>query len=343
MSDWAELLSQFTELTRRICGESEGLQARRLSELLDHLQRRYKLLGRAVMNKKNQNEVLLNENQENIKNINITVTWAEDCLALITKQINVSDEKQLLQTISRLETAQAEAIKQRLALDEYSGQVGVNNPVYQQSRGKVERIIQMLPKRVGFLVDRKERAVKLRESLAEFQDFLAEMRQRRNSNLSAPDLMKLRLAVTDQEFQMTKLNNDFLLLEREVTGNGMDIEHGLAADMKKLKENWLSLQEEVRKMSASNLNGNTEDVRSPTESVVSLGTISTTTSQEMMASPSTQSVSPLSDEVASSSPSDSAVARCKQVSAWLCSLGEISAPVLFIDGGVFLPTWDSTF
>ena len=96
-------------------------------------------------------------------------------------------------------------------------------------------------------------------------------------------------------------------------------------------------------MSAGNLNGNTEEVRSPAESVVSLGTISTTTSQEMMASPSTQSVSPLSDEVASSSPSDSAVARCKQVSAWLCSLGEISAPVLFIDGGVFLPTWDSTF
>ena len=252
------------------------------------------------------------------------MSWAEDCLALITKQINVSDVSQLLQTISRLETAQAEAIKQRLALDEYSGQVGVNNPVYQQSRGKVERIIQMLPKRVGFLVDRKERAVKLRESLAEFQDLVAELRQKRNSNLSAPDLMKLRLAVTDKEFQMTKLNNDFLLLEREVTGSGMDIEPSLAADMKKLKENWLNLLEEIRKTSASNLNGNTEEVRSPAESVVSLvGTISTTTSQEMMASPSTQSVSPLSDEVASSSPSDSAVARCKQVSAWLLTLGEM--------------------
>ena len=324
MSDWAGFLSQFTELTRRISAESEGLQARRLSEVLENLQKRYKLLGKGVMNKKNQNDVLLTENQENIKNINITVTWAEDCLALITKQINVSDVNQLLQTISRLETAQAEAIKQRLALDEYSGQVGVNNPVYQQSRGKVERIIQMLPKRVGFLVDRKEKAVKLRETLAEFQDLVAEMRQKRNSNLSAPDLMKLRLAVTDKDFQMTKLNNDFLLLEREVTGSGMDIEPGLAADMKKLKENWLNLLEEIRKMSASNLNGNTEEVRSPAESVVSLvGTISTTTSQEMMASPSTQSVSPLSDEVASSSPSDSAGARCKQVSAWLFSLGEI--------------------
>ena len=324
MSDWAGFLSQFTELSRRISAESEGLQARRLSEVLENLQKRYKLLGKGVMNRKNQNDVLLTENQENIKNINITVSWAEDCLALITKQINVSDVSQLLQTISRLETAQAEAIKQRLALDEYSGQVGVNNPVYQQSRGKVERIIQMLPKRVGFLVDRKEKAVKLRESLAEFQDLVAEMRQKRNSNLSAPDMMKLRLAVTDKDFQMTKLNNDFLLLEREVTGSGMDIEPGLAADMKKLKENWLNLLEEIRKMSANNLNGNTEEVRSPAESVVSLvGTISTTTSQEMMASPSTQSVSPLSDEVASSSPSDCAVARCKQVSAWLFSLGEI--------------------
>ena len=121
---------------------------------------------------------------------------------------------------------------------------------------------------------------------------------------------------------MSKLNNDFLLLEREVTGSGMDLEPGLAADMKKLKENWLNLLEEI----------NTEEVRSPAELVVSLGTISTTTSQEMMASPSTQSVSPLSDEVASSStsPVDSAAAaaRCKQVSAWLCSLGKLYAYLL---------------
>ena len=322
MEDWASFLSQFTELSRKISSESDGLQARRFAEVLENLEKRYKILSKGVMNKKNQNDILLNENQENIRNINITVSWAEDCLALITKQVNVSDVDQLLQTISRLEKAQAEAIKQRLALDEYSGQVGVNNPVYQQSRGKVERIIQMLPKRLGFLADRKERAIKLRESVAEFQVFVSEMRRRKNSTTSAPEMMKQRLAVTDKEFQMTKLNNDFLLLEREVTGSGMDIESGLAADMKKLRENWLGLLEETRKMSASNLNGNTEEVRSPAESVVSLGTISTTTSQEMMASPSTQSVSPLSDEVVSSSPSDSAVARCKQVSAWLSSLGE---------------------
>ena len=87
MSDWAGFLSQFTELSRRISGESDGLQARRFSEVVDNLQKRYKLLGKGVMNKKNQNDVLLNENQENIKNINITVSWAEECLALITKQI----------------------------------------------------------------------------------------------------------------------------------------------------------------------------------------------------------------------------------------------------------------
>ena len=322
MEDWASFLSQFTELSRKISSESDGLQARRFAEVLENLEKRYKILSKGVMNKKNQNDILLNENQENIRNINITVSWAEDCLALITKQVNVSDVDQLLQTISRLEKAQAEAIKQRLALDEYSGQVGVNNPVYQQSRGKVERIIQMLPKRLGFLADRKERAIKLRESVAEFQVFVSEMRRRKNSTSSAPEMMKQRLAVTDKEFQMTKLNNDFLLLEREVTGGGMDLEPGLAADMKALKVSWLALLEDVRR-AASSVNGNTEEVQSPAESVVSLGTISTTTSQEMMASPSTVSGSPLSDEVAATSPADTA-ARCKQVSAWLHSLGQYS-------------------
>ena len=289
--------------------------------MVEIIEKRYKLLTKGVMNKKNQNDVLLNESQENIRNINITVSWAEDCLALITKQVNVSDVTQLLETISRLEKAQAEAIKQRLALDEYSSQVGVNNPVYQQSRGKVERIIQMLPKRVGFLADRKERLIRLKDALAEFQVFTAEMRRRKSFAQSAPDMMKQRLAVTDKEFQMTKLNNDFLLLEREVTGGGMDLEPGLSADMKELKISWLGLLEQMRRAASS------EEVQSPAESVVSLGTISTTTSQEMMASPSTQSVSPLSDEVAVSYAADIA-ARCKQVSAWLCSLG--GSKVIFI-------------
>ena len=289
--------------------------------MVEILEKRYKLLTKGVMNKKNQNDVLLNESQENIRNINITVSWAEDCLALITKQVNVSDMTQLLETISRLEKAQAEAIKQRLALEEYSSEVGVNNPVYQQSRGKVERIIQMLPKRVGYLADRKERLIKLKDSIAEFQVFTAEMRRRKSSAQSVPDMMKQRLVVTDKEFQMTKLNNDFLLLEREVTGGGMDLEPGLSADMKELKISWLGLLEQMRRAAS------TEEVQSPAESVVSLGTISTTTSQEMMASPSTQSVSPLSDEVAVSYAADIA-ARCKQVSAWLCSLGR--SKVIFI-------------
>ena len=265
MSDWAGFLSQFTELSRRISSESDGLQARRVTEVVEILEKRYKLLTKGVMNKKNQNDVLLNESQENIRNINITVSWAEDCLALITKQVNVSDMTQLLETISRLEKAQAEAIKQRLALEEYSSEVGVNNPVYQQSRGKVERIIQMLPKRVGFLADRKERLIKLKDSLAEFQVFTYEMRRRKSSAQSAPDMMKQRLAVTDKEFQMTKLNNDFLLLEREVTGGGMDLEPGLSADMKELKISWLGLLEQMRRAAS------TEEVQSPAESVVSLG------------------------------------------------------------------------
>ena len=284
----------------------------------------------------NENSVNNNEETKDFgKNLNTAVTWAEETLSLITKQVNVSDLSQLGDIIDKLESAQAEAINQRIVLDQFASHVGVNNEAYQQSRGKVERIVQMLPKRVGFLIDRRNKINKLMDNIKSCLSFLEEIKLRKSKAKSPQESVKLRLAVTDKEYDMNRLFNDFLILEREVTGSGLNMEEKLGQQIKFLKENWYSLAADVRKVS-NNLNGNPEasptrivpvEVSSPAESMYSLGSPSTTsTSQDMIASPTptTQSTSPMSEEVVSGQDSNhnNLIAKCKQIVGWLNNLGK---------------------
>ena len=290
----------------------------------------------------NENSVNNNDDSKDIgKNLNIAVTWAEDTLSLITKQVNVSNLSQLGDIIDKLETAQAEAINQRLVLDQFASQVGVNNEAYQQSRGKVERIVQMVPKRLGFLIDRRNKINKLVDNIKTCSLFIEEMKLKKSKAKSPQESVKVRLAVTDKEYDMNRLFNDFLILEREVTGSGLNMEDKLAQEIKSLKEKWFSLAADVRRVS-NNLNGNSEasptrivpvEVASPAESMYSLGSPSTTsTSQDMIASPTptTQSTSPMSEEVISSQDTahHNLIGKCRQIVGWLNNLGNFVSQLL---------------
>ena len=48
---------------------------------------------------------------------------------------------------------------------------------------------------------------------------------------------------------MNQMLNEFLLLEREVTGSGMDVKTQLAKKVRGLKDNWFSLLGDVRRVS----------------------------------------------------------------------------------------------
>ena len=61
--------------------------------------------------------------------------------------------------------------------------------------------------------------------------------------------------MSDKEYEMNQVFNEFLLLEREVTGAGMDVNPQLAKEVRMLKDNWFSLLNDVRKVS-NTLNGN---------------------------------------------------------------------------------------
>ena len=338
--DWQMELSQFISLGKRISAESDASQSRSILDNCDLADKRWKNIVKDITIKMNENSINNNEAKEMGQNLNVAVGWAEDTLTLITKQVNVTDVAQLEAIISQLEKAQAEAIKQRMVLDEFAAQVGVNNATYQQSRGKIERIIQMLPKRLGFLVERKNKIERLTKDVEQCQEFVDNMNEKRSKSISPQDSVKIRLNVSDKEYEINKLFNDFLSLEREVNGAGLNIETSVERQLKSLKESWYTLHSDVRKIS-NNLNGNGEtspsrrvpveveveaEAASPVESLPSLGSPSScSTSRDMIASPSTPSHSE-PEEASAGAGQDNAqnslIAKCKQVVGWLNNIGK---------------------
>ena len=103
--------------------------------------------------------------------------------------------------------------------------------VFQQTRAKVEIINQMLPKRLHYLVEKVIRLVEMVEGGARWVE---EAREKRTSNTTAQEQLKLRLAVSDKEYDMNQMFNEFLLLEREVTGFGMHVKTQLAKEVRGL-------------------------------------------------------------------------------------------------------------
>ena len=130
--------------------------------------------------------------------------------------------------------------------------LAVNSPVFQQTRAKVERINQMLPKRLHYLVEKVIRLVEMVEGGARWVE---KAREKRTSNTTAQEQLKMKLAVSDKENVMNQMLNEFLLLEREVTGSGMDVKTQLTKEVRGLKDNWFSLLGDVWRVSNS-LNGN---------------------------------------------------------------------------------------
>ena len=59
--------------------------------------------------------------------------------------------------------------------------------------------------------------------------------------------------MSDKEYEVNQ--NEFLLLERDVTGAGMDVNSQLAKEVRSLKDSWFSLLGVVRRVS-NTLNGN---------------------------------------------------------------------------------------
>ena len=63
----------------------------------------------------------------------------------------------MLKTVEQIQAAQVPLIKQRIDLDELAVQVANNSVVFRDAKAKVEKVGQVLPKRLSYLVKKPEK------------------------------------------------------------------------------------------------------------------------------------------------------------------------------------------
>jgi hypothetical protein len=189
------------------------------------------------------------------KNANLIDAWAEEALAALAKSCNVSELKDLRQNIRHLQVLQAGLADKKAVLEELLAQFGGNNATAcQESRHKLEKVGQLLPKRLANLVEKSDRLVQMVEDLEADLRWLAEMQERHHNsdpataanNNNNEDQTALRLAVGEKEYAVNKLMVQFQQLEREVVGAGLPVNPVLVAEMAELRTRWFQLTAAAR-------------------------------------------------------------------------------------------------
>ena len=326
--NWQHDLRLYETLGKKISLESDSLQSSQILENIEEAGKRWHNIVNTLTNIMNQN---VDRGGETV-NVNSVVQWAEDTLSLLTKQVNVSDISELDILVKNLENAQVEAEKIGTGLKQFNSEV--DDETLTKCKNKVERILQMLPKRRGYLIDRQKKISNMLNAIDSFENDIQGIKTRQHNLSSAEEVTKFRDSIKASDEKLSILLNEFLLIEREVTGSGFNIASDVGLKLQKLKNNWYDVLTTAKNVSKAeheaSLRSGLEvyQLSSPLESVYSLGSPSVTssTSQDIIASPTstTKSSSPVSEDIASMTPSAESkkgfIANINQILDWLQSL-----------------------
>ena len=352
-----EDVTDLVELGKRICSQSGATQARDLLTRYDSIQKRWRLLytessvGHLDINSNGLDEEeeekgRVGDSASDQPNLNHIVKWSETAVAGTQKVYNVSELDELKAGIHCLEGLQSGLDQERRNLHQLAASLGENSTVYQNSRVKIEKVAIVLPKRLAYLVEKSDKLVKMVEEIEEGRQWVTNVQEKYASSKSQEDQISVRIALSEKEYSINKLFNDYLLLEREVTSSGQSVNTHLGSELKQLKSRWLRLSSDVRRINpvaahskipvvVSVMSGDNLPKTSSSQSVssfVSLASLASPTSQSsdqwVAASPTTASTSPMSEEVesiptvsAEPVPSTQNIGdKCRGLLAWLSSL-----------------------
>ena len=81
----------------------------------------------------------------------------------------------MLKTVEQIQAAQVPLIKQRIDLDELAVQVANISVVFRDTKAKVEKVGQVLPKRLSYLIKKPEKLAKMVEGIEEGHRWVEDM------------------------------------------------------------------------------------------------------------------------------------------------------------------------
>ena len=151
-----------------MAADSEVGQCKQIGSRAESLGSRYRALSQAIIDLKD-----MERTGEGDNNLNI-VSWCEEVLVSLARSINTCPSS-LREGVRGLQERQVEFLRQEVALQ---GLQHGGSQVLATTRQKVERIGNMLPKRLNFLIEKADRLSRLVEGVREGREWVGAAQER---------------------------------------------------------------------------------------------------------------------------------------------------------------------
>ncbi|CAB4069403.1 unnamed protein product [Lepeophtheirus salmonis] len=208
----------------------------------------------------------------------------DDTLSYLQKPVNVSSLNQVSHAIEKLDTIQKSFLESKEDQDK-------------SSSSKIEKLTPILSKKLSYLSERKSKLEKFKQKIEAAHTWVEDM-SRKLSDVAKQKMKgsrsevisRIRLAVIDKEYEVNRLLNEYMILEREVSMQ-QEVDPELRKSVDSFKIAWKKLTSESRRISTE---GSTSRETSP----MVRHNNKSSDSSSMKEGPSYGSMIPLSEEVA---------------------------------------------
>ena len=174
---------------------------------------------------------------------------------LMAKGVNASDPCALMEAIQELVESQTSIADLRTQFCQKINNEGLREPMLLKARTTIERLAVTIPRRVDTLQEKEQRLSglldKRKSILAQIEEVLHRVKEAQKENQSErkQSMFKaLHMSVSNIQYEVNRVLNDYVCLEREVTTNQFDMNTQTSEQMQALKNTWLQLSLEVRQL-----------------------------------------------------------------------------------------------
>ena len=176
---------------------------------------------------------------------------------LMNKTVNASDKHALKTSIHELTEAQKEIGLLRGQLSRKVTDEGIrHDPSLLKARTTVERLAVNVPRRLESLKEKEQRLCGLKEKrmaiLTQIEDLAGQVGKGAGNPERQQDTFKtVQLGISNLQYEVNRLLNDFVCLEGEVSSGHQSVEAKMASDMQNFKTAWLQLTLEARQLACT--------------------------------------------------------------------------------------------
>ena len=223
----------------------------------------------------------------------------------MSKVINASDKAALENAITDLTELNDSIDGIRSQLCQRINDDGMRDPTLLKARTTVERLAVTLPRRIEALKEKDQRLHCLKEKqgsiLSQIEDISDQVKQAKSTGEQQVTFKSSQLAIANMQYEVNRILNDFVCLEREVANQQMEMDTNTSTEMLSLKTAWLNLSADARHLATSDSKkpldlGSTSDTATANASLTSPHSTYSITNESCQSPTTCSQSSFLSDE-----------------------------------------------